>query len=348
MKNGEYFGYVGTYTKGKSEGIYSFILDTITGTIKDVKLAAKIESPTYFAISNNNQYLYSVAKKGSLGGVAAFAISDQLQQINHQLTEGAPPCHVSIDSQQHLLFTGNYHKGTVEMYGLDVESGLIQPHPTVVQNTGSGPDERQEKAHTHYSALTPDEKYLLAIDLGIDQLITYQINNRELNEVARLAVKPGSGPRHLVFHPKAPIAYLMTEFSSEVLVLHYHEEDGSFEQLQAISTIPVDFTKNNQGSAIQLSSDGRFVYAGNRGHNSIAVLRVNEDDQQLSTVEYTSSKGNWPRDFVLDPSEKFVVVANQESSNLVLFARNEETGKLSLLESDNYIPDPVCVKFLHE
>ena len=346
--NKKFTGYIGTYTKGKSEGIYSFTLDPFAQKICDVKLAAKMDNPTYLTISQNNQYLYSVAKAGDIGGVASFTITDDLQLINQQMSEGAPPCHVSIDNQNRYLFTGNYHKGTVEMFSLNTSNGEIHPNPFIAQHVGSGPDERQEKAHTHYAALTPDEKYLIAIDLGMDQVITYQIDNGNLKEMTCLGVKPGSGPRHLVFHPNFPIAYLMTEFSSEVFVLQYHSKDGSFTEVQSILTIPADFDENNQGSAIHISSDGKFVYAGNRGHNSIAIFSVNEQNQQLRFVENTATKGNWPRDFALDPSEKFLVVANQESSNIVLFSRDEVTGALTLLECDLSIPDPVCVKFLHE
>ena len=347
--NKKFTGYIGTYTKGASEGIYSFTLDPLTQKISGGKLAAKIDNPTYLTISENNQYLYSVVKAGDLGGVASFKLAMDLQLMNQQMSKGAPPCHVSIDSQSHYLFAGNYHKGTVEMFSLNNSNGEIHPNPFIVEHIGCGPDERQEKAHTHYAALTPDEKYLIAIDLGIDQVISYHMDNSgKLIEKTRLAVKPGIGPRHLVFHPHFPVAYLMTEFSSEVIVLHYHEKDGSFTQVQSISTIPIDFNENNQGSAIRISADGRFVYAGNRGHNSLAIFSVDNEDQQLCFVEHTPTNGNWPRDFTLDPSEKFVVVANQESSNIVLFSRNEETGTLTLLESDFYVPDPVCVKFLHE
>ncbi|SDY25318.1 6-phosphogluconolactonase [Evansella caseinilytica] len=346
-KQNKFIGYVGTYTKGASEGIYSFTLDTNEGKISDVKVAAKLDNPTYLTISNDNKYLYAVAKKGDLGGVAAFSRTDQLTFVNQQLSEGAPPCHVSVDSQNRYLFTGNYHKGTIEAYTLQQENGSIAPNPSVAQHQGSGPDKRQEKPHAHYAAFTPDEKYVAAIDLGIDQLITYELNHGQLKEVSRLTVKPGSGPRHLVFHPSENIAYLMTEFSSEVLVLQYNPEDGSFAQLQAVSTIPADFTENNQGSAIHISADGKFVYAGNRGHNSIAVLKVNEENQQLSLVEYTPSEGDWPRDFVLDPTNQFIVGSNQESSNLVLFKRDGETGKLTLLNADITVPHAVCVKFLN-
>lgn len=139
----------------------------------------------------------------------------------------------------------------------------------------------------------------------------------------------------------------MTELSNEVIGLSYNPEDGSFKELQYISAIPEDFTDNSQGSAIHISADGRFVYAGNRGHDSIALFTVNQDTGELTFVEHTSTEGNWPRDFVLDPSGKFVVASNQESHNLVLYSRNEETGKLTLLQSDVVVPYPVCVKFLN-
>jgi 6-phosphogluconolactonase len=158
-------------------------------------------------------------------------------------------------------------------------------------------------------------------------------------------VKPGSGPRHIVFHPTKPLAYVMTEFSGEVLVLQYDSTNGSLKQIQAISTLPSSFTENNQGSAIHISSDGRFVYAGNRGHNSIASF-VADENGSLSFLEHTPTEGDWPRDFALDPTESYIVASNQESGNLVLFARDKETGKLSLLQSDITVPYAVCVKFL--
>lgn len=347
VKQNQFIGYVGTYTKGASEGIYSFTLDTKASKITDVKVAVKIDNPTYLTISNDNQFLYAVAKEGSLGGVAAFSMAGEITEVNRQLAEGAPPCHVTVDSRNHYLFSGNYHKGTVNAYNLNEENGAINPNPAIAQHEGSGPDDRQEKPHTHYAGFTPDEKYVAAIDLGIDQLITYELVDGALTEVSRLTVKPGSGPRHLVFHPNGEIAYLMTEFSSEVLVLRYNAENGHFTQLQAISTIPDDFNENNQGSAIHISNDGRFVYAANRGHDSIAIFSVNEETFELTFVDRAHTEGNWPRDFALDPTNQFLVASNQESSNIVLFSRDSDSGKLTLLDSDIVVPDPVCVKFLN-
>jgi 6-phosphogluconolactonase len=345
----KFTGYIGTYTKGDSKGIYSFTLDAANGKITDVKAVASLENPTYLTISQDNQYLFSVVKEGNSGGVAGYKIleSGELFLINNQLSEGASPCHVSVNKENSLLLSANYHKGSADSYRLNPENGEIQAGLSSIFHEGSGPDERQEKAHTHYSGFTPDEKYAAVIDLGIDQLITYSLDNGKLAEKSILNIAPGSGPRHLTFHPNGEYAYLMTEFSSEVLVLKYHSEDGSFQQLQAVSTLPDDFKENNQGSAIHISSDGKFIYAANRGHDSIAMFEVKPGSFELSFVEHTSTEGNWPRDFVLDPSEKYLMASNQNSSNVVLYSRDKETGRLTLLDSEVKVPDPVCVKFLN-
>ncbi len=344
--------YAGTYTKGESIGIYSFTLDIAAKKINDVQAAAQIENPTYLNISSDNRFLYSVAKEGEMGGVASFAVNCQtgkLVLLNKNMTPGSPPCYVSVDSTNQILFSANFHKAEVISYKLNQRDGSIVQTVSTVMHEGSGPDPRQEKAHTHYSDLTPDGKFIAVAELGSDQLITYAVSQEgNLTEASRLSVRPGSGPRHLVFHPNAKWAYLMTEFSSEVMVLAYDGENGNFQVLQTISALPADFSGNNQGSAIHISKDGRFVYAGNRGHNSIAVFRADEETGLLMLVEHASTEGDWPRDFCLDPSEKFIVAANQNSGNLVLLGRNLETGRLTVLQSDVKVPDPVCVKFLHK
>ncbi|WP_251549818.1 lactonase family protein [Neobacillus muris] len=349
-ENEKYIGFIGTYTKGESKGIYSFTLNPAEKTLTDIKAAAALENPTYLNISKDNRCLYSVAKQGENGGVAAFSIQPggELQEMNRVMDAGSPPCYVSIDSSNKFAFSANYHKGTVESYSVSQEDGSIQAAVSVIKHEGRGPDPRQEKAHTHYADVTPDEKYVVVCELGIDAVITYKAGeDGRLEKVSLLPVKAGSGPRHITFHPNGKFAYVMTEFSSEVIVLSYNEENGHFTEQQYISTLPEDFTENNQGSAIHISSDGRYVYAGNRGHNSIAVFSVDQGTGELTFVEHTSTEGDWPRDFSLDPTEKFMVASNQESNNLVLFARDEFSGRLSLVQSDIKVPNPVCVKFLH-
>ncbi|WP_342540289.1 lactonase family protein [Heyndrickxia sp. FSL K6-6286] len=340
-------GFIGTYTKGESEGIYTFSLDTEEARIQGVKLAASLDNPTYVTVSQDKQYLYSVVKEGEQGGAASFSIknSGELEELNRELSPGASPCHISVDSKNKTVVTANYHRGIVEAY-LTTSNGSLEPVSSIIQHEGSGPDkERQEKPHVHYAGFTPDEKYVAVVDLGIDQLITYEVVNGQLKLANKLSLKPGCGPRHLTFHPNGDYAYLMTEMSSEVVALQYNNMDGSFQIIQYISTLPSDFTENSQGSAIHISSDGHFVYAANRGHDSIAVYGVNQETGELTFIEHTLTEGNWPRDFVLDPTENYLIASNQNSSNLVLFKRDSVSGKLTLLQSDIKVPDPVCVKF---
>jgi 6-phosphogluconolactonase len=193
-----------------------------------------------------------------------------------------------------------------------------------------------------------EQEYVVAVDLGVDKVVSYKLNEQnELVEAASLSVKPGSGPRHIEFHPNGKTAYVMTELSNEVIVLSYNAETGEFKDLQYLKAIPEDFTENSQGSAIHVSKDGKFVYAGNRGHNSIAIFKVNEENDELTFVEHASTEGSWPRDFEFDPTGTFIVGSNEESGNLVLFERDEATGKLTVLQSDVKVPYPVCVKFMN-
>ena len=343
-------GYIGTYTNHESKGIYSFTLHTTKGSIGDIRVVAEVENPTYLCISNDQDALYSVAKKGSLGGVASYAINHAdgaLEFINMQVTEGPSPCHISVDEHEKHVVIANYHRGSIEAH--PVHNRAVQPVTSVILHEGSGPNtERQEKPHVHFAGFTPDQKYVVAVDLGTDTLETFKLTNYTLTKVQSLSLAPGCGPRHLAFHPNGKYAYIITELSNEIIVLTYNPADGSFHEIQYNTAVPLDYRFKSQAGAIHVSADGRYVYASIRGHNSIAVFKVNEETGKLTLVEHTPTEGLWPRDFSLDPSEEFLVVANQESHNLTLFERDKETGKLSLLQSNVAVPSPVCVKFLNK
>lgn len=342
----KYIGYAGTYTRETSEGVYRFVLDAEAGTLGSVEVAAKVGSPTYLSISENDQYLYAVAQDGDLGGVAAYGIEGEtgkLNALNEKLEAGAPPCHLQARGNE--LVTGNYHNGTINLLQLNEQGGLASKSSSV-QHEGTGPHERQEKSHVHYTGHTPDGKYVVVADLGTDELVTYKIVNEKLEKVSTFHAKAGSGPRHIVFHPNGNTAYLLTELSTDVVVLAYDADQGSFTEKQSIRAIPTDFTETNDAGAIHISADGKFLYTSNRGHNSITIFSISEDSHELTHVEYVPTGGEWPRDFSLDPSGAFLIVANQHTGNLVLFSRNQETGKLTNLNSEIAVPEAVCVKFL--
>ncbi|MEW9502660.1 lactonase family protein [Jeotgalibacillus marinus] len=339
-------GYIGTYTKGTSEGVYSFTLDTEKGELARAEVAAPLINPTYVTISDNERFAYAV----SPGGLTAYEVNKvtgELTLINSISNKESSPCHVSIDPTNQYAAAAYYHDGTVVLYKVDPDTGRLLEQLSVAQQVGNGPNkDRQEAPHMHFSGFTPDGKFLVGVDLGTDEIVTYEYKEGNLNDVQRRATPPGSGPRHVAFHPQGLHAYAMTELSNEVLVLRYNEVNGSFDIIKSITAIPDDFKDNSQGSAIHISSDGRFVYAGNRGHDSIVVYKVDQVTNELELVEYANTGGNWPRDFVLDPSEKFLIATNQESGNVVLFKRDAETGKLTETDSVIQVPDPVCVKFL--
>ncbi|MGN1387316.1 MAG: lactonase family protein, partial [Bacillus sp. (in: firmicutes)] len=323
---------------------------TTKGSIGDIRVVAEVENPTYLCISNDQDALYSVAKKGTLGGVASYAINhadSALEFINMQVTEGPSPCHISVDEHEKHVVVANYHRGSIEAH--PVHNRAVQPVTSVVLHEGSGPNtERQEKPHVHFAGFTPDQKYVVAVDLGTDTLETFKLTNYTLTKVQSLSLAPGCGPRHLAFHPNGKYAYIITELSNEIIVLTYNPADGSFHEIQYNTAVPLDYRFKSQAGAIHVSADGRYVYASIRGHNSIAVFKVDEKTGKLTLVEHTPTEGLWPRDFSLDPSEEFLVVANQESNNLALFERDKATGKLSLLQSNVAVPSPVCVKFLNK
>lgn len=342
----KFIGYAGTYTRESSEGIYRFILDTKAGTLSGVEVAAKVGSPTYLAISEDEGYLYSVAQDGDLGGVSAYEIkteTGELTKLNEQLEAGAPPCHLEVHNQE--LVTGNYHEGTIDLFKVNIQ-GEVEAKSSSSQHEGTGPHDRQEKPHVHYTGHTPDGKYVIVADLGTDELVTYKVVNDTLEKVSTFHAKSGSGPRHIVFHPNGKTAYLLTELTTDVVVLTYDADQGIFTEKQSIRAIPADFTEVNDAGAIHISADGKFLYTSNRGHNSITVFSINEDSHELTLVEHTPTGGEWPRDFSLDPSDAFLIVANQHTGNLVLFSRDTKTGKLTQLDSEIAVPEAVCVKFL--
>lgn len=343
-------GYLGSYTKKMSKGVYHFSLDGERSKIVDVTPVAELNNPTYVTVSADNQYLYAVSQTGEEGGIAAFSIDQEtggLTKLNQLTQAGSPPCHVSVNQDNSIVVTANYHTKQIVSY-LTNPDGSLKEVADRAEHKGSGPHDRQEKPHMHYAGFSPDQRYVFAVDLGSDEITTYAIDKQgKLTRKHVLETPAGSGPRHLTFAPNGEYAYAMTELSSEVLSLKFDSETGMFTQLQQLKTIPDTFKEVNDGSAIHISSDGRFVYVGNRGHNSIAIFRVNHTTNQLDFVEWTKTEGDWPRDFVLSPDEKYLVASNQKSGTLTVFERDQATGKLTLKQADVKAPEVVCIKFLN-
>lgn len=334
---------LGTYTRRVSEGIYSVDLNTETQELENVSLVAKVGSPTYLDTNEDKSIIFAVVNEDDKGGLVSLVkqADGTYERKDKVVQEGAAPCYVAYDANRELVYTSNYHEGYVAVYKTDVDGNL--EFVDSAQHSGSSVHENQDSPHAHYSNLTPDGKFMVACDLGTDKVYTYEVSDEgQLNEVAQLEVAPGTGPRHLVFHPTLDIAYLFGELSSDVLVLAYDADTGEFSVVQTISTIPDDHTSFNGGAAIRISSDGKFVYASNRGHDSL-VTYATDADGKLTLVNYTPTEGETPRDFNLDPSEQYVIVGHQDTDNLTLFERDAADGTLTLLQKDVEAPEVVCV-----
>lgn len=344
-------GFIGTYTKGESKGIYSFSFNKNSGEISDINLASELGNPTYISISSDKKYLYSVMKDGDKGGVAAYLINKEdlsLSLLNYKLFPGASPCHLITNKDNTYLFSANYHTAEITCYPLNKDGSLCDPSSKVFHE-GTGPNkDRQEKAHAHFVGLTPNEEKLLAVDLGIDKMVVYDYKDGNLVEDSSLTVKfeGGAGPRHMTFHPNQNFAFLLSELTSEVFALKYSPSNNSFEIIQKISALPKDFGGKTKASAIHISSDGRFLYTSNRGYDSIAVFAVDDETGILSLVEIVETGGRSPRDFGLDPTENYVIVPHEDSTNMTIFSRNKNTGKITKLEQEYTVPNGVCIKFL--
>ncbi|MEY8292512.1 lactonase family protein [Carnobacteriaceae bacterium 52-44] len=336
---------LGTYTRRVSEGIYSAVINPVTNQLDEVSLLAEVGSPTYLDTNEDKSIIYSVINENDKGGIVSLVKQDDgsYQRHTEAITDGAAPCYVAYDANRQYVYTSNYHKGEVAVYKTDV-AGNLELLDTVA-HTGSSTHENQDSPHVHYSDLSPDENFVIVCDLGTDELYTYEVTEEgKLEEVARLKVAPGTGPRHIVFSPTLDVAYLFGELSSDVLVLDYNPTTGEFTEKQTISTIPEEHTGFNGGAAIRISSDGKFVYASNRGHDSIVIYET-DDEGKLTLLGYTPTEGETPRDFNLDETEEYLVVGHQDTDNLTLFERNQEDGTLTLLQKDIEAPEVVCVAF---
>lgn len=350
----DYYLFIGTYTSGKSKGIYVYQFNAANGKFKAVSDISS-KNPSYLTISPTGKYVYAVNENGSDqdGGVSAFSFdksNGQLQFINEHSSGGADPCYITENKTAQWIFVANYNGGNLAALPVNADGSLDSLTQRVQhEGKGSNPD-RQEKAHVHSVVLSPDEHYLFAADLGNDREYIYHFDPTKKQPLSAAkdsfaTVSPGSGPRHFVFHPTKPYAYLISELSGKVVGFNY--SNGKLTQFQEISSHPEDF-KGDKGSAdIHVSPDGRFLYATNRGDaNSIAVYAIDQSTGKLKLSGIQSTQGKHPRNFMIDPTGHFLLIANRDSDNIVIFAINPKTGLLNPTGQQISVPNPVCLKMI--
>ncbi len=329
------------YTKRASKGVYSVVLDTDKEMISNLEEVAFVNGPTYLTVDGNG-HLYTVSADGQgNGGTSAFTFDgSKATLLNNVFAPGASNCYVSFDSKRGLVYSANYHEGEVRVYK-QLADGSLELADTVKHENHHGPKPEQKGPLCHYALITPDD-YLAVCDLGNDSVFTYKVSEKgKLTFVAQYKSAPGSGNRHLEFSSDGKTAYLACELDSSVEVLNYY--DGQFELVQKISTIPEEFTSFNGVAAIRLTSDNKFLYVSNRGHDSIAIYSITEEGKKLNLLDIIKTEGQIPRDFNLVGDENFILVGHQDSDNLTLFKRDFETGKLKLLQKNFYAPEITCV-----
>lgn len=357
------FVYIGTYTRSApaqgstlGKGIYVYELNMQSGALMPISETHGIDDPSYLAIDPAGQHLYAVNEVGGWdeGICSAYAINREtgaLNYINKQPTLGSISAQLSVDHSNRYVLVTNYWSGNgVAMFPIR-EDGGIAPASSSAQHHGSGPNkDRQENPHAHCVVTDPTDAYAFVADLGIDKLVCYKLDRQAgkliPHEAGTVTLASGSGPRHFVFHPNGKFAYVIQELSSTITVLAYDSTTGTMQELQTISTLPTGFTGRNDAAAIQITSDGSYLYGANRGHDSIVGYAVDAQTGKLTLLEHQSTLGNWPRDFNIDPTGTFLLVTNQNSDTVITFRLDHSTGKLVETGMVTSIPTPACVKFL--
>jgi 6-phosphogluconolactonase len=358
-KPSQYFAFIGTYTsKTESKGIYSFHFDSGTGRLTSMAVAATTQDPSFLTVAPNEKYLYAVNELGEFNGKKSGAVtsyslepkSGKLTQLNQVPSGGADPCYVSFDQTGKFLLVANYTGGSVSTFPV-AHDGRIQPASAFVQHTGSGPNkERQEGPHPHYIASAADNRFVFVVDLGLDEVAVYHFDPAKGSltpnhpPFAKLAA--GAGPRHLAFHPNGKFAYVLSEVNSTVTALAYNSKNASFSTLQTLSTIPKDFTAHNDTAEIVVHPSGKFLYASNRGRDSIAEFTIDPARGTLTLAGDFPTEGKTPRNFALDPTGQFLLAANQESNNIVVFRIDQSTGALTATGEVAQVPAPVDIVFV--
>jgi len=358
-EHGAYLFYVGTYTEegSKSKGIYVYRFDAETTEITPLGLAAETTNPSFVALHPNGRFLYAVNgvnfKGPNSGGVSAFSIdrvSGKLTFLNEVPSRGADPCYLTVDKTGKYVLVANYAGGSLAVFPV-LADGKLGEASALLQHTGHGTNpERQEKAHVHSVDLSRDNRFAMVDDLGLDQLFVYKFDGATgtltPNDPPFAELDPGAGPRHFVLSPTGKFAYVIAEMQSTVTAFSNDERTGTLHRLQTISTLPKGFAGQNDDAEIEIDPSGKFLYASNRGSDTVTVFAIDPRKGTLTPLESTPTQGKVPRSFEIDPTGKFLFAANQKSDNIVVFRIDPKTGHLTPTGKVLDVGSPVCVKFL--
>ena len=353
---GRFLVYVGTSTSKQDEGIYAAWFDASSGTIESLGLVESILNPSFLALSPGGQALYAVSESDADGTVFAYQIDSEtggISEINRASTGGTGPAYVSIDQSGKWMLVANYGGGSTALLSL-ADDGSIEQLSDVVQHVGSGPNEnRQRGPHAHFASFGPDNRFAYAVDLGTDRVLVYALDasaaSLQGEDAIEVVLAPGSGPRHLAFHPTTHDAYVANELDGTVTAFHRDASTGGLTQFQKLSTLPTGFNGTSYSADIHVHPSGRWVYLSQRGDkNGIVVLEVSPTTGELSILDELNEGIVWPRNFTFDPTGAFLLVGNQRANNVSVIQVDHETGRLSSTGNSIEIPSPTRVLFVGE
>jgi len=344
---------IGTYTTSvTSDGIYCYAFNSQTGDVILKSAISGVENPSYLAVSHDGNHVYAV-NEGKTGSICSFLFnkaSGELSFLNKVSSGGSGPCYVSVDERNKFVFAGNYNNGSLAAVALK-EDGSLGADSQYIQHKGSGIDKgRQKGPHVHCTVLSPDNKYLLTSDLGTDNINIYKFDETKANqplspaEQDSVAVKPGSGPRHLTFHPDSKTVYLIHEMGSMITAFDY--KNGKCTEKQTITMLSPDYKGRVGAADIHVSADGNFLYASNRGDANEIVIYSIDKKGRLTFAGRQPCLGKSPRNFVIDPSGNYLLVANQDSNEIIIFKRDQKTGLITPTGGKIQVSKPVCLKFV--
>lgn len=342
----------GTYTKGKSIGMYIYDFNEKDGSLKVIDSIAT-PNPSYLAVSPKQKFVYAVSevmRGNNSGKVRAFSFNGKtghLKFINEQSSVGDNPCYITVDKTGRWVIVGNYTSGSLAVLPIYKDGSLGKAVSSSKHYGNSINKQRQEAPHVHATVLSPDNQFLFVPDLGIDKVMIYSFDDKtgriNLKDSAKL--KDGSGPRHFDFHPNKKWAYVVEELSGAVTAFDY--ENGSLKAIQTIRTVPANYFQTFTGADIHVSPDGRFLYSSNRdSSNTIAIFMIDQKTGRAELIQTQSTLGRTPRNFNFDPSGNFLLVANQNSDNIVVFKRDRKTGLLTHTGHRASLGNPVCIKWI--
>lgn len=346
------FAYVGCYTtperNGRGKGLNVYRVDRQSGGFRHVQLLEGLENPSFLVIDRAGRHLYSV--HGDRSEVTACDIdpaTGRLKVIGRQSTGGYNPIHLAFDASGRFLFVTNYGTDSIAVFPVQ-QDGTLGPYPTLTAVKGTlGPHRTEQKnVRPHHDVLDPQGRFFYLPTKGADSIIAYRIDASRCLAVraSEVAARPGAGPRHIDFHPRRALAYVINELDSTVTAYRQNRATGTLTPLQVVRSTPPDFTGYSTGAEIWVDRAGRNVYVSNRGHDSIGVFGIDPGSGWLSPRQWVPTKGSVPRFFCFDPDQRFLYIANQGGHTIIGYSVRSD-GKLSPTRIRVAVPSPACIVF---